>query len=387
MARMKRNANGSGCIRQRADGRWEGIYSTGEVDGAGKYKKHSIYGKTQDEVRKRLTQITGEIDEGTYTAPSKYRLSDWLTNWLEVYVRPSVKAFTYDSYTGICRNYIIPGLGNIKLKELSTIRVQRFYNSLQDRNLSAKTIRNIHGVLHRALERAYLDGEIRQNPTERCVLPQVKKPKIEPLEDEDITRFLEAIKEHRYGNIFFLTLFTGLRQGEVLGLTWDCVDMQNNTILINKQLRRSTHHKGATYILDSTKNGKEREIAVAPSVMMVLAKQKAWQEECAREAGSAWDNGMDLVFTNELGGHLCHPTVYNNYKKIVTELGLENKRFHDLRHTYAVASLESGDDIKTLQDNLGHATASFTLDKYGHVNKAMKQRSAMNMQRFINKVS
>ena len=79
--------------------------------------------------------------------------------------------------------------------------------------------------------------------------------------------------------------------------------------------------------------------------------------------------------------------MYNNYKRIVKSLGIEKKRFHDLRHTYAVASLESGDDIKTLQDNMGHSTASFTLDKYGHVSKEMKQRSAKNMQKFINKVS
>lgn len=387
MARMKRNANGSGCIRQRADGRWEGIYSTGEVDGAGKYTKHSIYGKTQEEVRKKLTQITGEIDEGTYTSPSKYRLSDWIDNWLEVYVKPNVKDFTYDSYSGICRNYIVPTLGNTKLKELSSMRIQKFYNALLDKGLSAKTVKNIHGVLHRAMERAYLDGEIRQNPTDRCVLPKAQKPKIDPLEDKDISRFLEAIKGHKYEIIYYLTLFTGLRQGEVLGLTWDCVDLKNNTLLINKQLRRTSHYKGSEYILDSTKNGKEREITVAPSVIESLSRQKARQEDWAAKAGSAWENDMNLVFTDELGKHLCHTTVYNNYKKIVANLGLENKRFHDLRHTYAVASLESGDDIKTLQDNLGHATVSFTLDKYGHVSKAMKQKSAMNIERFINKVS
>ena len=127
--------------------------------------------------------------------------------------------------------------------------------------------------------------------------------------------------------------------------------------------------------------------SVATSVMLMLSKQKEWQERCTEAAGSAWNNEWDLVFTNELGEHLKHPTVYNNYKRIVKDLGLENKRFHDLRHTYAVASLESGDDIKTLQENLGHATSSFTLDRYGHVNKAMKVKSAQNMQRFINKVS
>ena len=385
---MKRNANGSGCIRKRADGRWEGIYSTAEVDGAGKYKKHSVYGKTQEEVRRKLTEITSSIDDGTYINPSQYKLSEWLESWLELYVKPTVKDFTYDSYSNICRRHIIPHIGKVKLRDLTTTQIQKFYNDLlQVKKLSIKTVKNVHGVLHRSLEQAYLVGEIKLNPTNRCILPKASKPKIEPLEDEDISRFLEAIKGHKFENVYYLTLFAGLRQGEVLGITWDCVDFENSTILINKQLKRNCHHKDSIYFLDSTKNGKERYITVAPSVMDMLLRQKTWQEQCAADAGTAWSNEWDLVFTNELGDHLRHPTVYNNYKRIVKDLGLENKRFHDLRHTFAVASLESGDDIKTLQENLGHATSSFTLDRYGHVNKTMKIRSAQNMQRFIDKVS
>ena len=385
---MKRNANGSGCIRKRADGRWEGIYSTAEVDGAGKYIKHSVYGKTQEEVRRKLTEITSSIDDGTYINPSQYKLNEWLESWLEIYVKPTVKDFTYDSYSNICRRHIIPHIGRVKLRDLTTMQIQKFYNDLlQVEKLSVKTVKNVHGVLHRSLEQAYLVGEIKQNPTNRCILPKASKPKIEPLEDEDISRFLDAIKGHKYESVYYLTLFAGLRQGEVLGLTWDCIDFENSTILINKQLKRNSHHKGSIYHLDSTKNGKERYITVATSVMLMLSRQKKWQERCAEAAGEAWSNEWNLVFTNEIGEHLKHPTVYNNYKRIVKDLGLENKRFHDLRHTYAVASLESGDDIKTLQENLGHATSSFTLDRYGHVNRTMKIRSAQNMQRFIDKVS
>ena len=100
-----------------------------------------------------------------------------------------------------------------------------------------------------------------------------------------------------------------------------------------------------------------------------------------------WDNPWNLVFTNEMGGHLCHFTVYKHFKNIVKEMGLESKRFHDLRHSYAVAAIESGDDIKAVQSNLGHATASFTLDVYGHVSQKMKQQSADRMEAFIQGVS
>lgn len=388
MKRMKRNANGSGAIYKRNDGRWEGKYSIAATDGSGKYIRKSVYGKTQEEVRKKLTEITSEIDEGTYVAPSQYKVSEWLENWLEVYVSHSVKDFTLDSYTNVCHRYIEPALGHIKLKELKASQIQKFYNDLiSNKGLSGKTVKNIHGVLHRALAQAYIVGEIKQNPADKCQLPKVSKPKIEPMDSDEVRQFLIAIKGHKYENVYYLTLFAGLRQGEVLGLSWDCVDFENSMILINKQLKRKNHHKGAEYHLDSTKSGRERYIAVAPAVMEMLRRQKAWQEAWAREVGQGWRNEWNLVFTNELGEHLNHPTVYNNYKRVVKELGLENKRFHDLRHTYAVASLESGDDIKTVQDNLGHATASFTLDVYGHVSKQMKMKSAKNMQHYIDRVS
>ena len=96
---------------------------------------------------------------------------------------------------------------------------------------------------------------------------------------------------------------------------------------------------------------------------------------------------MNLVFTNELGKNLTHVTVYKHFKAVVRALGMGDMRFHDLRHTFAVISLASGDDIKTLQDNMGHATSAFTLDTYGHSNFEMKQKSAQRMQQFINQVS
>ena len=104
------------------------------------------------------------------------------------------------------------------------------------------------------------------------------------------------------------------------------------------------------------------------------------------EAGDAWqENG--LVFSNQTGGYLSYRTVYDCFKRIVKRIGSPSTRFHDLRHTYAVACIKSGDDIKTVQENLGHATAAFTLDVYGHVTKQMKQDSAQRMEQFIQSVS
>ena len=117
--------------------------------------------------------------------------------------------------------------------------------------------------------------------------------------------------------------------------------------------------------------------------MDILRQQRIKQNEARLRAGGFWDNEWNLVFTNEIGGHLCHHTVYKHFKKIVKELGLPDVRFHDMRHTYAVISIQNGDDIKTVQANVGHATAAFTLDVYGHVSQRMQKESANRMQNYI----
>ena len=134
------------------------------------------------------------------------------------------------------------------------------------------------------------------------------------------------------------------------------------------------------------KNDKPRCIGPAPAVMQALRDQRQEQLQWRLKLGNQCYNPMNLVFTNVEGGHLAKATVYNCFKRIVKDIGFPEMRFHDLRHTYAMLTQENGDDIKTLQKNLGHATAAFTLDMYGHVSERMKQESAKRMEAFIGSV-
>ena len=383
----KRNAKGSGLIRKRPDGRWEGRYTLGFDPKTGKQKQKYVYGKTQKEVRQKLTQIASDVDEGSFLEPSSMKVGAWLELWLETYVVPSKKPYTVSSYTNICRRYLIPHLGRLPISQLNSLQIQQFYNALRsDYKLNPKTIKNIHGVLHNALRQAVKLQMIRSNPSEMCDLPRVIRKEIQPMEEGDIAVFLKALQEEKYARLYKVTLFTGMRQGEVLGLTWDCVDFEHCTLYVNKQLQKS-QKVGGTYVLVPTKNSRGRIVTVAESVMDMLREEKAWQEHNRELAGSAWQNDWGLVFTNEIGGHLCHFTVYKRFKAVVKEIGMAKERFHDLRHSFAVASIENGDDIKTVQTNLGHATASFTLDVYGHMSQKMRQQSAERMNKFIKSVS
>ena len=175
-----------------------------------------------------------------------------------------------------------------------------------------------------------------------------------------------------------------MRQGEVLGLTWDCVDFDRGIILINKQLHLEKK-RGGKYVFAPLKNDKARTIAPASWVMQLLKNLRREQIKQQLKAGPLWEDS-GLVFTDDVGHHLATQTVYKAFKRVVASIGCPNVRFHDLRHSFAVASIRAGDDIKTVQSNLGHATASFTLDVYGHVTDRMKQVSAARMDTFIKDV-
>lgn len=385
MSNKKRGDNGNGSTRKRADGYWEGRYTVGRDPVTGKLIQRSVYAKTQKEVRQKLNEALRDLEDGTYVAPNKMTVGEWLDIWLREYtlnIRPATKA----AYEQHVRVHLKPFIGKTQLSKLLPHQIQQVYNDLlRKQELSPKTIKNIHGVLHRALEQAKKMGYLKNNPTTGVILPKVEKEILKSMEDTDVARFLSEIKGNPYENILFVTAFTGMREGEVLGLTWDCVDFEKGQLLVNKQHNRA---KGeAEFHFSPLKNSKIRTITAAQEVMEVLRSQKELQKHWQFDAGAAWNNEKNLVFTNELGRYVNNKTLYMNYKRIMRKLGFPQLRFHDLRHTYAVNSLRAGDDIKTLQENLGHATASFTLGTYAHATPGMKQESAKRMSNYIHQLT
>ena len=385
-----RSSAGSGTIRKREDGRWEARYTAGINPATGKQIQKSIYGKTQKEVREKLRKVTSEIDEGGYFEPSNMPLADWLDIWMKDYLK-DVKPRTVDSYCSTARKHLKPALGRIRLKALTPVQVQVFINELfegenGEGGLSAKTVHNIHGVLHRALQDAVSIGYLKYNVADNTKLPRKSKPEIHPMDKEDVARFLTAIQGNELETLFRTALFTGMRQGELLGLTWSRVDFVNGTITVSKQLQRKRDGSGE-YELITPKNNKPRTLTPASDVMVRLHRLQTRQMEQRLMAGSAWENDQGFVFVNDLGRHLAAHTVYLKFKKVVEDMGMPDFRFHDLRHTFAVMSLQAGDDIKTLQENMGHHAASFTLETYAHSTASMKRESSERMDRLIQSVS
>lgn len=386
----KRNAQGNGSIRQRKDGTWEARYTLGRDPGTGKQLQKSIYGATQKEVREKLQKISVEISEGTHVEPSKMPVSEWLDIWLSEYTA-NVKPNTIVTYRVQVKHHIKPFIGRVSLSALRPHQIQTMYNRLgagdeTNKPLSPKSIKNVHGVLHRALDQAVLLSYIAKNPCIGVRLPRIERAVMHPLDDDQIKKYLDLSKSNTYGDLFFVTLFTGMRQSEVMGLTWSCVDFERGTIYVDRQLVYEKK-KGGAYVFAPPKNDIPRTITPAPMVMQRLKIVRGKQLKAKLSAGPAWKNEMDLVFTDAWGHHYAHNTLSHNCKRLATQIGVPEFRFHDLRHTYAVASLRAGDDIKTVQQNLGHATAAFTLDRYAHVTDQMRCESAQRMDSFIQRLT
>ena len=413
-----RAAQGSGTIRKKTVMRngkeytfWEARLTIGHDPGTGRQIQKSFSGKTQKEVREKLQEAAVAVNSNDYFEPSKMTLGKWVDIWLNEY-QGDKKFLTRRHYKAQCETHIKPQLGAVKLSELTAPQIQAFYNKLgksgktvkkkdsktgkvtvTNEPLATKSIRNIHGILTKALNTAVDVGYLRQNPADRVTLPRVEKKEINPLDDAQVAAFYKEAENDEYCYLLRLIPFTGLREAEAMGLTWDCVDYVAGTIKINKQLVKRPVADGG-FTLAEIKNSRIRIVKPAPAVMQLLRQRESQQLEQRLQAGELWQGWKNererktaLVFTTALGANLSPQTVYNHAKKVLEAIGAGDRCVHDLRHTYAVLSLQNGDDVKTVQGNLGHATAAFTLDVYGHVSEKMKEDSSARMQAYMERMA
>lgn len=251
-----RSANGNGTIVKRAktvNGKvyewWEARYCAGTDTGTGRIKRPTITGKTQEEVAEKLRAATASIDAGDYIEPSKMQLKKWADIWLDEYTS-DLKYLTVKTYKAQVKNHIKPGLGALKLSELTKHHVQTFINNLTRKdNLAPKTVKNVHGVLSAILDTAVELDYIRVNPCHKAKLPLIAKEEVKPLTDEQIKEFLKLIDSDKfYGPMLKLILFTGLREAEAIGLTWDCVNFKSGTITVKKQLKSAQRRTAALHM-------------------------------------------------------------------------------------------------------------------------------------------
>ncbi|MCF6461457.1 tyrosine-type recombinase/integrase [Clostridium sp. Cult3] len=364
----KVRGQGEGSIRQRKDGTWEARYSLG-VDADGKRIRKSIYGKSRGEVSKKLNQVLNQVNTNTHIEPSKITVKEWIYIWLRDYKKASVSATTYNSYKRQLELYIIPHLGHICLKDLRPEQVQATFNKMKD--LSDRNIKYTRTVFNMAMKRAKINKLIYDNPCEYIDLPKGKPPqKKKVFTEKEQIKFLNAIDGHMYEVAFLVLISTGMRVGELLGLTWDNIDFEEYTITIDKALSRA---KGELFTTPKTDTS-NRVIPVLPVIMDRIRKHKIEQNKIKLQVGKDY-NPDNLVFCNTFGAPVAFRTFSRSLERVLKDNDLPILSPHELRHTFATRGLEAGMDMKELQELLGHSSMKLTSDLYTHVLIKQKRKA------------
>lgn len=366
-----KRGNGEGSIYRRKDGRWVGQYLVYTAAGP---KYRYIYGKTRQDVSKRLTKAMSDRDGGLVFDAGALTVGEYLERWLSDSVRGTVRISTFERHEQIIRAHLAPALGRVKLKTVTPAHVRSLHREKLDTGLSPATVRKIHSTLHKALSQAVSDGLIPRNAAD-VKAPRPAPDEMRPLSEAEARELLDAARESgdRFEPLYVLAITTGLRRGELLGLRWDDADLERGTLRVGRALVREggRHTLGET----KTKRGRRRVNLTPRTVTALKAHRKRQLEERVKLAGLYEDHG--LIFAATAGTPLNPENlVKRSFKPLLKKAGLPEIRFHDLRHTCATLLLGRGVHPKLVQELLGHATIAMTLDTYSHYLPSMGDQAS-----------
>jgi len=371
---MGKRGNGEGTIYRRKNGGWATQYIVYTAEGR---KRKTLYGKTRQEVAAKLAKALSDREGGLVFDAENQTVSEYLERWLSDSVKGSVRPKTFDSYEWLVCKYIAPALGRVKLKTLTSAHLQGFYRSKLEAGLSPRTVQYLHVVLHRALKQALRWGLVPRNVSEAVDPPRGQKKEIRPLPPDQARRLLEATCGDRFEALYVLAVHCGLRQGELLGLRWEDVDLEAGTLHVRRTL---TVAKGGPKFTAPKTAKSRRQIRLTTGAVDALRRHHDRQfEESTRLAGLWQDYG--LVFATTIGTPINPRNLTGrSFKPLLKRAGLPDIRFHDLRHTCATLLLRRGVHPKFVQELLGHATIAITLDTYSHVVPGMGDQAANAME-------
>ncbi|HHW61273.1 MAG TPA: site-specific integrase [Syntrophomonadaceae bacterium] len=385
-----RRDNHDGTIRKRKDGRWEARLLTGYDAETGKPKLQCFYGKTRKEAKEKLDTARAKMHLGVYIEPHNSTLGEWLDAWLERYMKVKLRPTTYESYEMLIRLYIKPHLGNIPLKKLQANDIQACFIYLLEEGgkdgtgLSRRTVQYTRTVLKAALSQAVREELINKNPVDVTTLPPGEQKEVETFTREEVNHFLEVAHKERLYAAFLLAAATGLRRGEILGLHWDDVELDEAEpyLTINRTLVevRDPETKTVTIEYQDPKTPKSRRtIPIIPMVAAELKSHRVRQAEEKLFFGKHYHD-EDLIFCTEDGKKLWPSNFNRKYYKILSEADLKHRKLHALRHTFVSLLAEAGEDMKTIQELLGHAKLSTTADIYTHIFEKTKRKAVNNLE-------
>jgi integrase len=362
-----------GHVRKRGN-KWCVVLFVGydENTGKKKYKWFSGFDKKKEAETFMAAKIQ-EIDSGGYIEPSKETFGAYMERWLED-KKTQIRPGTYRKYAWLVNRHIIPALGHMELSKLKPQHLQSFYTKLRtnEKPLSNRSILHTHMILHDALDRAVKWGLVARNVAEAVDPPKPDRVEMHAWTIDEVRKFLDVAKESRYYIVFILAITTGMRKGEILGLRWSDVDLENARLYVKQTL---TYVKGEPVFLEPKTDKGKRLVALPPDVVDVLRKHRKNQAQEKLLFGPGYEES-GLVVTRVDGRPVYPRTLDKHWYKYVELAGVQKIRFHDLRHTHASLLLQQGVHPKIVSERLGHSTINITLDTYSHVLPGLQEQVA-----------
>ncbi len=352
------------AIRRKANGFEIRLY--GGIDPAtGKEIRISKFMKTDDEreARRLEAKLMEQLAQNTYVPPAKEKLADFLADWLENSARSNVKPRTFERYEELVRQHIVPHIGAVKLDKLTPRHVDILLGKVKESGLSSRTALHVYRVLHRALEVAVRWNRIGRNICDAVEPPRVDEAAPTGLSPTEVDALLRAAEGHRLYPLLLTAIHTGMRLGELCGLRWEDVDLEEGIAVVRQALEKP----GARPVFTSPKSRKERAVPLTPEVMEALRKLRVEQELERASCGQHYED-FGLVFCQPNGRPLDPKSLSRwHFKRWLEAAGLpKSVRLHDLRHTFVSRALAAGANPRAVSDIAGHHDPGFTLRRYAH---------------------
>ena len=372
--KRRRRGHGEGAVYKRKDGRWMAVLDQG-FRGAKRIRK-SFYGRTKREALDKLADGRSKVAHGIPIPDGRLTVGAFLDIWLRDLVKPNKPPTTYKAYETKVRVHLKPALGHLKLATLGPRDVQEYIATAQGAGSSAKTARDARAVLSVALSQAERWGLVARNAAKLAEPPKTEAREIVPLDLDGAKAFLDAIRGHRLEALFRVALSLGIREGEVLGLRWRDIDLDNRFVRIRVQLQLNEQTR-VLELVELKSSRSRRSINLPDFAVRTLREHRTRQLEERLKAGEAWHDwqGAGLVFTDELGGAIPARNMLRIFDKLRTAAELPELRFHDTRHTCATFLLLQGVSERVVMEILGHSNLAMT-QRYAHVLPPLRQDAA-----------
>jgi integrase len=341
-----------------------------------RYHNRTIHGPVR-RAQTYLNKVLRDRDLGRQVEGAAITLSEYLNRWLVTAAKPRLREKSYRSYESLLRRYIRPVLGERNLAEICPLDIQAVYQQLVERSLSARTIRYTHSVLRSAMRQAIRWRLLSQDPTDGAQLPRLGRREMCVLTAEQSRAFLSAALEPHYGPVFAVALTTGMRPSEYLALKHQDIDRVRGTVSVVRTLERAA----GRWRFAETKRARSRRIIKLQE--WVLEALKELPARRIHKRGCSWPDAAELLFTTPSGRPIHSDKLAERFKAILRQAGLPVIRLYDLRHTAATLALSAGVPPKVVAEQLGHASAAFTLDVYSHLLPHMQDQAAIQVEQIL----